>query len=141
MVTCATAARMRAFEESGKMTLSAAMRDGATLFDSCRADASDMAGAMRWAYENAGQVIDPHSAIGLHAARRAEIADDVPVVTLATAHPAKFPEAVERATGIRPSLPQRLSSLFDREERYITLPGEYGAVRDHILATARPSCG
>jgi threonine synthase len=61
---------------------------------------------------------------------------DVPVVTLATAHPAKFPDAVERATGVRPSLPARVSQLFDREERFDVLPGEYEAVRDYVLARA-----
>ena len=58
---------------------------------------------------------------------------DVPVVTLATAHPAKFRDAVERATGVRPSLPQRLSGLFDREERYDSLPATLEAVRGYVL--------
>ena len=58
------------------------------------------------------------------------------MVTLATAHPAKFQDAVERATGRRPSLPPRVGSLFDREERYTSLPGDYAAVRDFVLAHA-----
>ena len=72
------------------------------------------------------------------AARRAEI-NDTPIVTLATAHPAKFPDAVERATGQRPSLPARMGDLFDREERYAELPGTFDAVTDYIAerATAR----
>ena len=131
-----TAARMKWFEKMGKMVLSADMRNRASFFASMRADADEMALAMRWASENCGEVIDPHTAIALHAARAANIPSEVPVVTLATAHPAKFRDAVERATGIRPSLPARVSSLFDREERFDILPGDYDAVREYVLARA-----
>jgi threonine synthase len=135
-----TAARMKWFEQMGKMVLSADMRKRAGFFNSVRADADDTAIAMRWAYEHCGQVIDPHTAIGLHAARSVEIAPDVPVVTLATAHPAKFRDAVEQAIGVRPSLPGRVGNLFEREERFDVLPGEYKAVRDYILSKAvRPT--
>ncbi len=63
----------------------------------------------------------------------------MPVVTLATAHPAKFRDAVERATGQRPSLPARVGDLFEREERFAELPGDYAAVCDYVAqrATAR----
>src|SRR3546814_4938326 len=60
----------------------------------------------------------------------------VAVVTLATAHPAKFRDAVERATGVRPPLPARLGNLFDRAERYQRLAGDYDAVKAPILAPA-----
>ena len=131
-----TAARMKWFEQMGKMVLSSDMRRKAALFASARADSAEMSGAMRWAWDHCGQIIDPHTAIALHAAREGGIAADIPVVTLATAHPAKFREAVERATGIRPSLPARVGNLFDREERFISLPGDYAAVRDHVLTHA-----
>jgi len=131
-----TAARMKWFEQMGKMVLSSDMRRKAALFASARADSAEMSGAMRWAWDHCGQIIDPHTAIALHAARERGIAADIPVVTLATAHPAKFREAVERATGIRPSLPARVGNLFDREERFISLPGDYAAVRDHVLTHA-----
>ena len=131
-----TGARMKWFEQMGKMVLSSDLRKKAAFFASVRADADEMAGAMRWANENCGQIIDPHTAIGLHGALHSEIPADVPVVTLATAHPAKFRDAVEQATGVRPSLPARVGSLFDREERLETLPGTYDAIRDHVLATA-----
>ena len=133
-----TGARMKWFEQMGKMVMSADMRKRAAFFASARADADEMAGAMRWAHEKCGEVIDPHTAIALHAARVADIPADVPVVTLATAHPAKFRDAVERATGIRPFLPARIGSLFEREERFETLPGTYDAVRDYIFANAAP---
>jgi threonine synthase len=131
-----TAARMKWFEQMGKMVLSSDMRRKATLFQSARADADEMAGAMRWAYEQCNEVIDPHTAIALHAARKADVATDIPVVTLATAHPAKFRDAVERATGLRPALPHRIGNLFDREERFDVLPGDYAAVRDFVLTHA-----
>lgn len=131
-----TAARMKWFEQMGKMVLSADMRKKAALFASARADADEMALAMRWAHEACGEIIDPHTAIAVHAARGAGVPAHVPVVTLATAHPAKFPDAVERATGLRPSLPARVAQLFDREERFDVLPGEYEAVRDFVLARA-----
>src|SRR3546814_10266168 len=77
-----------------------------------------MARVVRGAIAEARQWTDPHTAIGLAAARLTDdVPAEVPVVTLATAHPAKFRDAVERATGIRPSLPARIAGLFDREER------------------------
>ncbi len=130
----ATAAQMAGFEASKAMTLTNAQASGAAaLFTSARIDGDGMAMAMRWAHENAGQIIDPHTAIGLAAARASDISGDVPIVTLATAHPAKFRDAVERATGVRPSLPQRLSGLFDREERFDSLPATLEAVRGYVL--------
>jgi len=132
-----TGARMKWFEQMGKMVLSPDMRKKAGLLTSARTDGEQMSAAMRWAYGATDQIIDPHTAIALHAARHAGIRPDVPVVTLATAHPAKFPDAVENATGIRPALPARVSQLFDREERFDVLPGEYDAVRDYVLARAR----
>ncbi|WP_010184048.1 threonine synthase [Sphingomonas sp. PAMC 26605] len=129
--------QMRGFETSKAMRLTNAQREGASaLFASDRIDLDDMALAMRWACDSSGQVIDPHTAIGLAAARRADLPADVPVVTLATAHPAKFRDAVERATGQRPSLPARMGDLFEREERYASLPGTFDAVTAYIAERA-----
>ena len=131
----AMAAQMAGFEASKAMRLTNQQREGAAhLLSSARIDLDDMALAMRWAYERAGQVIDPHTAIALGAARQADI--DAPIVTLATAHPAKFGDAVERATGVRPVLPARVGDLFEREERYETLPATFEAVTDYIARTA-----
>ena len=58
------------------------------------------------------------------------------MVTLATAHPSKFRDAVERATGHRPALPPRLAGLFDRQERCVTLPASVEAVAAHVRAVA-----
>jgi threonine synthase len=136
----AVPAQMAEFAAKGAMQLTEAQRSGAAaLFTGARVDADDMAIAMRHACERTGQVIDPHTAIGLAAARRVGLPADVPVVTLATAHPAKFRDAVERATGARPPLPARVGDLFDRTERYATLPPTLEAVggymREHSLCS------
>jgi len=137
----ALAEQMRGFEATKAMRLTNAQREGAAaLFSSARVDADAMSRAMRWAFEACdGEVIDPHTAIGLHAARSAGLPADVPVVTLATAHPAKFPDAVERATGLRPSLPARVGDLFERDERYVELPGDYDAIAAYVAEHATPS--
>lgn len=135
----ALAAQMRGFEATKAMRLTNAQRDGAAhLFRSARIDADGMTTAMRWAWDGAGQIIDPHSAIGLAAARDAEIDPAIPVVTLATAHPAKFRDAVERATGVRPPLPGRVGDLFAREESYVKLPGTFEAVTAYVAERATP---
>ncbi|GAA4644234.1 threonine synthase [Pontixanthobacter gangjinensis] len=136
----AMAEQMAVFEREKAMRLTNAQRDGASgLFSSARVNPDDMNSAMRWANDSAGEVIDPHTAIGLHAARIAEVAADIPVVTLATAHPAKFRDAVERATGIRPALPQRVGDLFAREERYDELTGDYDSIANYVAGRATES--
>lgn len=133
----ALAEQMQGFDATRAMRLTRAQIDGALdLFTSVRADASDMASAMDWASRHCGQILDPHTAIGLHGARQVDLPVDVPMVTLATAHPAKFRDAVERATGFRPPLPARMGDLFEREEAFETLPGTYEAVRACILEHA-----
>ena len=136
----ALATQMAGFETTGAMQLTNAQRQGASaLFASARADAGDMAQAMRWASEAAGETIDPHTSCALHAARaQADLDPAIPIVTLATAHPAKFPDAVERATGQRPSLPARVGDLFEREERCVELPGDYAAVLAYVAKQAMP---
>ena len=120
-------AQMAGFEAGGAIKLTNAQTTGAsTLLSADRVEANDMLRAMRWAYEYGGQVVDPHTGIALAAARRSGLAG--PIVTLATAHPAKFGDTVERATGFRPPLPARVGDLFERHERYTTLPGTYAAV-------------
>ena len=131
----ALAATMQAFEQTGRMQLTDAQRaEAARLFRAERVDETQMMGALQWAHADCGQLIDPHTAIGLAAARRAEADIAGPIVTLATAHPAKFPDAVERASGVRPGLPRRVAHLFDRAERYDRLPADADALKAYIRA-------
>jgi threonine synthase len=81
-----------------------------------------------------GQLVCPHTAVGL-AARCADV--ETPIVYLATAHPAKFPDTVERATGVRPQLPAKCADLFEREEKFDTLPADVEAVKQYISERSR----
>ncbi|MEE4199480.1 threonine synthase [Erythrobacter sp.] len=132
--------QMRGFDETSAMRLTDGQREGmAKLFSSARADQDETARALQWAWRHAGQVIDPHTGVGLHASLSADIAPGVPIVTLATAHPAKFNDAVERAIGVRPALPPRVGDLFGREEHFCELGGDYEASRDFVLENATRS--
>jgi len=136
----AMAEQMRGFEAARAMVLTNAQRQGAAdLFTSARVDQTQMAQAMSWANERCGYVLDPHTAIGFQAARNAGLDAATPVVTLATAHPAKFPDAVERATGVRPLLPARVGDLFERTEAFDELSGTYQAVAEYVSKHATPS--
>ena len=82
-----------------------------------------------------GMSIDPHTAVGLAAARRVRADASVPMVVLSTAHPAKFPDAVEEATGVRPPLPAHLADLFEREEHFESCANDFDEIRGLIEAT------
>ena len=102
-------------------------------FQAASLDDTETLEVIRQVHDATGVLVDPHTAVGIGAARACR-AGEAPMVALATAHPAKFPDAVERATGIRPELPDRLAGLFDRPERFEVLPAEVEAVRAHVLA-------
>jgi threonine synthase len=85
------------------------------------------------AHRETGRLIDPHTAVALHAAYDREPGSG-PTVVLSTAHPAKFPDAVARATGLTPGLPHRLSGLYERLEHFETIPNDKALVRAHIEA-------
>ena len=107
-------------------------------FGAERVDEADCTEEMRRVYRESGLVIDPHSAVGVAAGRRAlAAAPATPVIALGTAHPAKFPDAVERATGLRPPLPPHLADLMDRKETIVRLPNKGGAVANYLRQTAR----
>ena len=90
-------------------------------------------------HHRTGYLADPHTAVGIGAARacRPEGETDRPVVCMATAHPAKFPDAVEQATGVRPPLPPHLADLYERPERYDVLGNDLHAVRAYVEACVR----
>ena len=89
-------------------------------------------------YRATGVLIDPHTAVAVGAARAAvpESDDDTPVVAVATAHPAKFPDTVIEATGRRPDPPARLRAVLDRPERYETVANDLDVVRGFVRRSA-----
>ena len=135
----AVSARMRELAEAGSFTIPAdALACIRADFDAYRVDEGACAEEMSRVYREAGMILDPHSAVGVHAARKALAASPAtPVLALATAHPAKFPDAVERATGVRPPLPKRLEDLMERREKIAVLPNDHRAVADFVRRTAR----
>jgi threonine synthase len=106
-------------------------------FDSARASEEETLDALAAVHAVTGEVIDPHTAVGVKAASDARGDAATPMVVLGTAHPAKFPDAVAQACGVRPSLPGRLSHLADAPERSRFAPDDLGAVESLIRETAR----
>src|SRR5690606_29954999 len=103
------------------------------LFDSYAVDDETTCKTIRQVYEETEEVLDPHTAIGVQAARECRRDISIPMVTLATAHPVKFPEAVEKAgIGVNPQLPHHLADLFERKEAYDVVPNELKAIHDAI---------
>jgi len=105
-------------------------------FAADRADEAEGAATLREVQASTGELPDPHTAIALAVSRRF-VDPAVPMVTLATAHPAKFPDAVEAATGDRPALPDGLAGILGERERYVTLPNDARAVEDYIATLSR----
>ena len=137
----AVASTIRAFRDGGRLPLDEARwRRATALFDGASLDDEGTIAEMRAVYERTGRQIDPHTAVGLAAARERRRGDG-PVVVLATAHPAKFPDAVERATGQRPALPAHLADLHERPERCVTMAKDTARLTDYVLANARAARG
>jgi threonine synthase len=104
-----------------------------TRYLAARVDDGETLAAIARLHAQTGIVVDPHTAVGIAAADRLGASLKGPVVALATAHPAKFSGAVERALGRASALPSHLADLLSREERYTVLPNSIGAVKDFIL--------
>ena len=118
----------------GEICLSdAALSRAQKRFTSARVSDEETCDEIRQMWERTGQLLDPHTAIGTRAARRCARDGEGPMVTLATAHPAKFPAAVARAeTGQEPVLPAHLADLFEREERFDTLDNDLATVQAYM---------
>ncbi len=132
----AVAETMTRFRASGRFDLDPALHAKALeTFAAHRLDDAGTLDMMAQIHRRTGELLDPHSAIGV-AGAQAHLGDLAgPVIALATAHPAKFPDAVERATGLRPALPARLADLYERKERMTTLPNDLAAVEAAIRDT------
>jgi threonine synthase len=121
---------MAAFAAEGAFAVGeGAIARARALFASHRLDDGGTSDAIGATWAATGQVVDPHTAVGLAAARAVRGDPAIPMVALACAHPAKFPDAVEAAIGIRPTLPARLAGLMDRPERMARLPNDLARVQ------------
>jgi threonine synthase len=128
--------QLRRFRATGRLLVEPDQRvrhiDG--VFVASRIDDDETLDVIGRTYADTGMLIDPHTAVGLGAAQRLRRAGRLegPVVTMATAHPAKFPDAVERATGVRPALPAHLADLLQRPERSTPVANDLRAVEAAI---------
>jgi len=136
----AVADTLRSFRRTGALPPDEqAWRRARALFSGHRVDDAQTLATIGEVYAGCGILIDPHSAVGIAAARAELQASDsaAPMIALGCAHPAKFPDAVERATGVRPALPPALADLLERRERTTVLPNDLAAVADFVRTHAR----
>ncbi|MDB2534325.1 threonine synthase [Porticoccaceae bacterium] len=130
----AAIAGLMADAKAGHMDLSdSALTQARELFSSYRCDDEGMVGIIRDTYADCDYLLDPHTAIGLEAARQCRSNVETPMITLATAHPAKFPDAVKQAGYPQdPELPPHMANLFEREEQFTVLDNDQDAVQQFI---------
>ena len=128
---------MASLRQSGAFTIeSAALQKIRAEFDAGRASSDDAAKAIRDTLEQTGYLIDPHTASAVKVAHGLA-PSATPMVLLSTAHPAKFPDAVQAASGRVPPLPEWMSGLMERDERFTVLPSDLKMVEDYVMRHAR----
>ena len=134
----AVRALMGSLSQSRRFSLSdRALSELRALFSADRADEEETAATIRTTLRETSRLVDPHTAVGLAVAEK-EVRDPaMPMIVLGTARPAKFPEAVEAACGVRPALPDWLADLSERQERVTTVAVDQGAIERFILAASR----
>lgn len=131
-------ATMQNFKSTGHFTLDKTLMDKARHeFEAARADDAQTLALIKECHDATGYILDPHTAVGLSGAKKIAAKTDGAVVLLATAHPAKFPDAVEKAIGIRPSLPAHLSDLMTRKEYLTEQPNDLKTVQDFVRKNSR----
>ena len=124
---------MDRFRQSGRMTVAAVTMAGIRdLFAAGRRDDDETKRTVAEVFARSRVLLDPHTAVGYAVGRARRRDPDVPLIALATAHPAKFPDAVEAATGVRPELPPRLAALMTRPERVETMDDDLSAIKDFV---------
>ncbi|MGD9999337.1 MAG: threonine synthase [Ilumatobacteraceae bacterium] len=134
-----TAEQLRHFRTSGRLAVEADQRAAFIdpVFRAGRVDDAGTLDVMRRTHEATGMLLDPHSAVAVGTVEAMRDSLGPTVVSLATAHPAKFPDAVQRATGIHPPLPPHLADLFERDEHVTRLPNDLGAVERFVEGARR----
>lgn len=125
---------MESLKQQGVFNIADAPLERAkSIFTAMRVSEDETKATIEEVYKNSGHTIDPHTAVGIHAARKCWHDKSVPVVSLSTAHPAKFPEAVEEMTGEHPALPAHMADLFEREEKFDVLSNDLDTLKKYIL--------
>ena len=133
----AVRALMDSLAATGSFTIAeAALANIRRDFSAGRADEAEVAETIRRTHAQTGFLADPHTAVGLAVASRFA-RPGVPMVTLATAHPAKFPAAVAAASGVEPQLPAGFGDILNKSERFVTLANDRRTVEDHIARLTR----
>jgi threonine synthase len=129
---------MDSLKQSGRFVLPgpmlAAIREE---FDAGRADESEISAAIRAAWREGGDLVDPHTAVALAVADRDDTGTKIPNIVLSTAHAAKFPDAVEAACGVRPQLPARLDGLMTRPEQVKVIKNDQAEVEKFVALVSR----
>jgi len=134
--------QMDTLQQSGGFTLVRQQYDALKeLFASARANEDQTMNAIRVMYNATGYVADPHTAVGLHAACLCRGDDSVPMITLATAHPAKFPDAIREAIGVAPQLPEALRARLSAPEHYDVLDSNQKQIAAYIAERTRDWAG
>ena len=130
-----TTEQLNQFRQQGKLSVEPDQfaKWIAPTFRAHRANDAETLAVMKRIYGESGMLVDPHTAVGI-ASAEACAEPGVPTITLATAHPAKFPDAVQKATGVHPALPDHVADLFDREERIVNLPNDLQAIEAFVAS-------
>ena len=131
----ATTEQLNRFRQTGKLSVGPDQfaKWIAPTFRAHRANDAETLAVMKRIYADSGMLVDPHTAVGI-ASAEACAQPGMPTITLATAHPAKFPDAVKKATGVHPALPDHVADLFDREERIVNLPNDLQAIEAFVAS-------
>ena len=133
---------MASLDQSGSFTIGArALANIREMFSAGRADEQETAATIRTLKREADYVADPHTAVAIAVAEKEPRDPATPMIVLSTAHPAKFPDAVEKACGVRPGLPDWLAGLHEKQERQTHLAADQAAVEKFILGVSRAAKG
>lgn len=131
----ATTTQLQTFRQTGSMSVNPDQfaRWITPNFRAHRANDEETLAVMKRIHADSGMLVDPHTAVGI-ATAEACAEPGIPTITLATAHPAKFPDAVKKATGVHPALPDHVADLFDRSERIANLPNDLQAIEAFVAS-------
>ena len=128
---------MEALKDGGSFKIAPEpLKKAQSIFDAVQVTEEETLATIKRIYEETSELADPHTAVGICAAHKMRRDKNIPMVTLATAHAAKFPEPVKQQTGQYPELPKHMADLFEREEKYDILPHDLSVlkkyIRDHL---------